>query len=70
MHHTHKMATIRHLEMPVELSTSLFDSIGEFICSKGSRSIGYSVNRCINHRLQSNQFVSRPDEEEERKKKK
>ena len=35
------------------------------ICSKGSSSIGYRVDWCKNHRLQSNQFVGRPDEEEE-----
>ena len=29
--------------------------------------LGYRVIWCINHRLQSNQFVGRPDEEEEEK---
>ena len=52
-------------ETPVELSVSLFDSLAEFICSKGSSSVGYRVDWCINHRLQSNQFVGRRDEEEE-----
>ena len=51
--------------MPVELSVSLFDSLAEFICSKGSFSVGYRVDWCINHRLQSNKFVGRRDEEEE-----
>ena len=36
MRHTHKMPRLRHLETPVELSVSLFDSFNEFICSKGS----------------------------------
>ena len=36
--------------------------LAEFI---GSRSVGYGVDWCINHRLQLNQFVSRHDEEEE-----
>ena len=57
---------LRHPETPVELSVSLFDSLGEFICGKGSSSIGYRVDWCINHRLQSNQFVGRPDEEKEK----
>ena len=55
--------------MPVELSVSLFDSRAEFICSKGSNSVGYRVDWCKNHRLQSNQFVGRRDEEEEEKEK-
>ena len=50
-----------HPETPVELSVSLFDS--EFICSKGSISVDYRVDWCINHRLQSNQFVGRRHEE-------
>ena len=50
---------------PVELSVSLFDRLAEFICSKGSIYIGYRVVWCKNHRLQSNQFVGRRDEEEE-----
>ena len=54
-----------HPEMPVELSVSLFDSLAEFICSKGSSSVGYRVDWCKNHRLQSNQFVGRRDKEEE-----
>ena len=45
-----------HPETPVELSVSLFDSLTEFICR---------VVWCKNHRLQSNQFVGRRDEEEE-----
>ena len=56
---------LRHPETPVELSFSLLDSFGECICSKGSSSIGYRVVWCKNHRLQSNQFICRPDEEEE-----
>ena len=56
-----------HPETPVELSVSLFDSLAEFICSKGSSSVGYRVDWCKNHRLQSNQFVGRRDEEEEEK---
>ena len=56
-----------HPETPVELSVSLFDSLAEFICSKGS---GYRVVWCKNHRLQSNQFVGRRDEEEEKEKEK
>ena len=35
---------LRHLETPVALSVSLFDSLGECICSKGSSSIGYRVD--------------------------
>ena len=66
MRHVHKMALI-HPETPVELSVSLFDS-QKFICSKGSSSIGYRVDWCKNHRLQSNQFVGRRDEEEEEEK--
>ena len=66
---THKMV-LRHPETPVELSVSLFDSFGKFICSKGSSSIGYRVDWCKNHRLQSNQFVGRPVEEEEKEKEK
>ena len=56
-------------ETPVELPVSLFDSFGEFICSKGSMtsSIRYRVDWCINHRLQSNQFVGRRVEEEKEK---
>ena len=54
-----------HPETPVELSVLLFDSLAEFICSKGSIYIGYRVVWCKNHRLQSNQFVGRRDEEEE-----
>ena len=53
-----------HPETPVELSVSLFDSLAEFICSKGSSSVGYRVDWCKNHR---NQFVGRRDEEEEEK---
>ena len=56
-----------HPETPVELPVSLFDSLAEFICSKGSSSVGYRVDWCKNHRLQSNQFVGRRDEEEEEK---
>ena len=56
------------LETPVELPVSLFDSFGEFICSKGSSSIRYRVDWCINHRLQSNQFVGWHVEEEEKEK--
>ena len=40
---------LRHPETPVELSVSLFDSLGEFICSKGSSSIGCRVEWCLNH---------------------
>ena len=47
------------------LSVSPFNSFGEFICSKGSNSIGYRVDWCKNYRLQSSQFVGRPEEEEE-----
>ena len=54
--------------MPVELSVSLFDCLTEFICSKGSISVDYRVDWCINHRLKSNQFVGRRDEEEEEEK--
>ena len=43
----------RHLETPVELPVSLFDSFSEFICNKGSISFRYRVDWCINHRLQS-----------------
>ena len=53
-----------HPETPVELSVSLFDSLAEFIYSKGSSSVGYRVDWCKNHHLQSNQFVGRRDEEE------
>ena len=35
-----------HPETPVELSVSLFDSLAEFICSKGSSSVGYRVDWC------------------------
>ena len=58
-----------HPEMPVKLSVSLFDSLAEFICSKGSSSVGYRVAWYINHRLQSNHFVGRRDEEEEEEEK-
>ena len=58
-----------HPETSVELSVSVFDSLTEFICSKGSSSVGYRVDWCKNYRLQSNQFVSRRDEEEEEKEK-
>ena len=54
-----------HPETPVELSVSLFDSLAEFICSKGSSSVGYRVDWCINQRLQPNQFVGRCDDDEE-----
>ena len=57
-------ARLRLPETPVQLPVSLFDSFGEFICSKGSSSIRYRVDWCINHRLQSNQFVGRRVEEE------
>ena len=63
MRHTHKMAP----ETLVDLSFSLFDSLAEFICSKGSSSVGYRVDWCKNNRLQSNQFVGRRDEEEKEK---
>ena len=43
-----------HPEKPV---VSLFDSLAEFISSKGSSSVGYRVDWCKNHRLQSNQFA-------------
>ena len=57
------MAT-KNPEAPVELSVSLFDSFGEYI---GSGSISYRVDWYKNHRLQSNQFVRWPDEEEQEK---
>ena len=41
-------------------------AIDEFICSNGSSSIGYRVDWCVNYRLQSNQFVGMPVEEEEK----
>ena len=56
-----------HPETLVELSVSLFDSLAEFICSKGPSSVGYRVDWCKNNCLQSNQFVGRRDEEEEEK---
>ena len=52
----------RHPESPVELSV-----FGEFICSK---ELGYRVDWCVNHSLQSNQFVGRRVEEEEEEKEK
>ena len=55
--------------MPGEFSVSLFDSLAEFICSKGSSSVGYRGAWCINPRLHSNQFVGRRDEEEEEEEK-
>ena len=55
-----------HPETPVELSVSLFDSLVEFIRSKGSSSVGYRLDWCINYRLQSNQFVGSRDEEEKK----
>ena len=55
----------RHPETSVELS--LFDSFGEFICSKRSCSIRYRVEWCINNCLQSTQFVGMPVEEEKEK---
>ena len=64
---THTKWRLIHPETPVELSVSLFDSLSEFI---GSSSVGYRVNWCKNHRLQSNQFVGRRDEEEEKEKEK
>ena len=60
MRYMHKMATNTSGNADRALS-SLFDSLAEFI---GSSSVGY---RCINHRLQTNQFVGRRDEEEEEK---
>ena len=39
---------LRHPELPVELSVSLFDSFGKYICSKGSSLIRYRVDWCIN----------------------
>ena len=36
MRHTHKMATNTSGNSGIELSVSLFDSLAEFICSKGS----------------------------------
>ena len=62
----HSKWRLRHPEIPVELSVSLLDSFSECICSKGSSSIGYRVDSCINQRLQSNQYVGGPDEEEEK----
>ena len=53
-----------HPETPVELSVSLFDSLGWFICSKGSSSVDYRVDY-----NQSNQFVGRRNEEEEEEEK-
>ena len=38
----------------------------ESICSEGSSLIGYRVDWCIDHRLQSNQFVGSPVEHEEK----
>ena len=58
------MATKTSRNAGIELSVSLFDNFGEFICSKGSCSICYRVDWCINHCLQSNQFVE--DEEKEK----
>ena len=65
MCNTHKMAT----QTPVKLSVSLSDSCGKSVCNKGSSSIGYRADWCANHSLQSNQFVGRPVEEEEKKEK-
>ena len=42
-----------HPETPVELSVSLFDSLAEFICSKGSSSDYYRVDWCRNHQTNS-----------------
>ena len=67
MRHMHKMAS-KASGTPVELSVSLLDSFSECICSKGSSSIRYRVDWYIKHRLQSNQFVGRPVEEEEKEK--
>ena len=36
------------------------------VCNKGSSTIGYRANWCVSHDLQSNQFISRPVEEEEK----
>ena len=63
MHHTHKMATKTSGNAGRALSFPI-DSFGDCICSKGSSSIGYRVDWCKNHRLQSNQFVGRPEGEE------
>ena len=65
MRRTHKMATNTSGNAGRALSFAI-DSLAEFICSKGSSSIGYRVDWCINHRLQSNQFVGRRDEKEEK----
>ena len=64
MRHMHKMATNTSGNAGRALLVSLFDSLAEFICSKGSSSVGYRVDWCKNHHLQSNQFVGRRDEEE------
>ena len=69
MRYTHKMATNTSGNAGRALS-SLFDSLTEFICSKGSSSVGYRVDWCKNHRLQSNQFGDRRDEKEEEEKEK
>ena len=69
MRHKLKMATNTSGNAGRALS-SLFDSLAEFICSKGSSSVDYRVDWCINHHLQSNQFVGRRDEEEEEKRRK
>ena len=58
MRHTHKMATKTS-------GNALSFSFGECICSKGSSSIGYRVDWFKKHR---NQFVGRPDEDEEEEK--
>ena len=64
MHNTHKMATKTSGNAGRALSFA--NSLGEYICSKGASSIGYRVDWYVNHSLQSNQFVDRPVEEEEK----
>ena len=64
MLHTHKMAT----KTSGNASRAFSFPIRQCICSKGSSSIGYRVDWYKNHRLQSNQFVCRGDEEEEEEK--
>ena len=61
MGHTHKMAT----NTSGNASRALFDSLAEFIYSKGSSSVSYRANWCVNPRLESNQFISRHDEVED-----
>ena len=59
----------RHPETLVGLTVLFSDGLDKSISNKGVSRIGYIVDWCVNHGLQSIQFVSRPVEEEKEPKK-